>query len=248
MAHADDAALKYGCNRPIRVGVEEFGAMYHAGAGVDADLLKELSQRSGCNFEIKNLLRVDLWPAMAAGEIDMATSSISTHERAKIARFVTYFAFKNMMVVPTKEVGTTFSLAALAAKPNWRLGLVRGFHYGNYYDYNLKMLLGDDRIVEFETHEQLFGALRKGSVEAILAPSVHYFFYLSAEEQKRFTLINASPAPPAPNGLAFARTQFNAAQVDNWLRLIESMRLDKTLHRLLERRMSKTAMATMIEY
>lgn len=248
MAQADDAALKYGCNRPIRVGVEEFGAMYHAGAGVDADLLKELSRRSGCRFEIKNLLRVDLWPAMASGEIDMATSSISTRERAKIARFVTYFGFKNMMVMPTKEVGTTFSLAALVAKPTWRLGLVRGFRYGNYYDYNLKMLLGDNRIVDFQTHEQLFAALRRGNVEAILAPSVHFYFYLTADEQKRFTLINASPAPPTPSGLAFARTQFSAAQVDNWLRLIESMRLDKTLHRLAERRMSKTAMATMIEY
>ncbi|WP_374311081.1 substrate-binding periplasmic protein [Dongia sp.] len=222
--------------------------MYHAGAGVDADLLQEMSRRSGCLFEIKNLLRVDLWPAMTSGEIDMATSSISTHERARIARFVTFLGFKNMMVMPTKEVGTTFSLAALVAKPKWRLGLVKGFRYGNYYDYNLKMLLGDNRIVEFETHEQLFAALRMGSVEAILAPSVHFFFYLTADEQQHFTMINASPAPPTPSGFAFARTQFTAPQVDNWLRLIESMRLDKTLHRLVERRISKAAMATLIEY
>ncbi|WP_303980857.1 ABC transporter substrate-binding protein [Dongia mobilis] len=248
MAQGRDPARDFGCARPLRIAVMEFGAMYHDGAGVDADIIGELMWRSGCLFEIREIERADIWSAIEADTIDMATSSIATPGREKLARFVTYFGIKNMLVLPIAEVGTTFSLDALVAKPTWRIGLVRGFRYGNYYDYQLKSLLGDDRMVEFATQEDLFQALRRAQVEAILTPSIHYFFYLTEEELDAFTLVNASPAPPTPSGLAFSRATFNAAQVDNWLRLIEGMRLDRTLHRFAERHIPKAAAATMIEY
>lgn len=245
---AADIGRDYGCHRPLHVGVIEFGSMYHDGKGVDIDLLGELTKRTGCQFDIKVTTRAKLWPAIEAGEIDLATNSISTPDRAKLARFVTYFGFKNMMVMPTEEVGTTFSMPALVEKEGWRLGLVQGFRYGNYYDYHLKMLLGDNRVIFYETQEELFNGLRHGEVEAILAPSIHYFFYLTAEEREHFTLVNASPAPPTPSGLAFSRAQFNAAQIDNWQRVLEGMRLDRTLHRFASRHISAAAANTMIEY
>ncbi len=248
IAQGRDPARDFGCAKPLRIAVMEFGAMYHDGAGVDADIIGELMWRSGCLFEIHEIQRVDLWPAIEAGAIDMATSSIATPGREKLARFLTYFGIRNMLVMPTAEVGTTFSLDALVAKPTWRIGIVRSFRYGSYYDYHLKVLLGDDRMVEFLTQEDLFEALRTGQVEAILAPSIHYFFYLTEEERQAFTLVNASPAPPTPSGLALSRATFNAAQVDNWLRLIEGMRLDRTLHRFAARHILKAAAATMIEY
>ncbi|MBK8158588.1 MAG: transporter substrate-binding domain-containing protein [Rhodospirillaceae bacterium] len=247
-AQGRDPARDFGCAEPIRIGVMEFGAMYHDGAGVDADLIGELMWRSGCLFDIHEINRADLWPAIETGAIDMATNSIATPGREKLARFVTFFGIKNMLVMPAAEVGTTFTLDAFVAKPEWQIGLVRGFRYGNYYDYHLKVLLGDDRVVEFATQKDLFDALRTTRVQAILAPSIHYFFYLTEEERGAFTLVNASPAPPTPSGLALSRTKFNAAQVNNWLRLVEGMRLDRTLHRFTERHLLKVAAATMIEY
>jgi polar amino acid transport system substrate-binding protein len=238
----------YGCGRALHVGVVEFGPMYHDGKGVDIDLLGELAKRTGCQFDIQVTTRAKLWPAIEAGELDLATNSISTPDRAKLARFVTYFGFKNMMVMPSEDVGTTFSLPALVEKAGWRLGLVQGFRYGNYYDYHLKMLLGDNRVLFYETQLALFDALRRGEVEAILVPSIHYFFYLSQDERAHFTLVNASPAPPTPSGLAFSRAQFSAAQVDNWLRVLEAMRLDQTLHRFASRHIPAAAANTVIEY
>jgi len=222
--------------------------MYHDGKGVDIDLLQELAKRTGCQFDIKITTRAKVWAQIEAGEVDLATNSISTPDRAKLARFVTYFGFKNMMVMPSSEVGTTFSLAALVERPDWRLGLVQGFRYGNYYDYHLKTLLGDDRVIYYDTQLALFEGLRHHEIEAILAPSIHYFFYLTPEEREHFTLVNASPAPPTRSGLAFSRTQFSAAQVDNWLRVLEGMRLDQTLHRFATRHISSAAANTMIEY
>ena len=248
LAQDMDPARDFGCAKPLNIAAMEFGAMYHDGAGVDADIIGELMWRSGCLFEIHEVQRADLWPMIEAGTIDMATSSIATPGREKLARFVTYFGIKNMLVMPTAQVGTTFSLDALAAKPTWRIGKVRGFRYGNYYDYHLKVLLGDDRMVEYATQENLFAALRRAEIEAILAPSIHYFFYLTEKERDAFLLVNASPAPPTPSGLALSRATFNAAQVDNWLRLIEGMRLDRTLHRFAARHIEKAAAATMIEY
>ncbi|WP_374651400.1 substrate-binding periplasmic protein [Dongia sp.] len=247
-ARAEDSALKYGCDRPLRVGIVEFGPMYFAEEGVDVDIIHEMSRRSGCQFEIASMLRIDLWPAIEAGDIDLATNSISTPQRTKLARFVTYFGFKNMMVVPSGRADAINSLPALTAEPDWRLGLVRGFRYGNYDDYHLKQLLGEARILEFPTHAELFDALRIGEVQAVLTPSVNYYFFLNEGERQHFVLVDASPAPPTPSGLALSRKKFSAPQVDNWLRLIESMRLDRTLHRYVERHISKSAAAGMIEY
>ena len=250
---ATDIARDYGCDRPLHVGVIEFGSMFHADEegnsdGVDIDIIGELKKRTGCTFEITRTTRAQLWSQIEAGKIDLATNSISTPDRAKLARFVTYFGFKNMLVMPSDQVGNTFSLPALVSKPDWRLGLVRGFRYGNYYDYNLKLLSGEDRITLYQTQEELFDGLRHGEVAAILAPSIHYFFYLDADERQRFSLINASPAPPTPSGLAFSRAKFNAAQINNWLRVLEAMRLDRTLHRFITRHVSTAAARTMIEY
>lgn len=239
----------FGCDRPIRVGIVEFGALYHNGVGIDADLIAELTRRSGCTFEIQRLMRVDLWPAIEAGRIDMATSSIATRGREKFARFVTYFGIKNMLVLPIIGSAHTYSLDAFIQQPHWRIGLVKGFRYGNDYDYHLKSLLGENRVVEFPTQAILFDALKAGTVDGILAPSVHYYFYLSeAERSEKFTLVNASAAPPTASGLALAKARFTAAQTDNWMRLIEGMRLDRTLHRFVVRHIGKPAAAAFVEY
>lgn len=239
----------FGCDRPIRIGIVEFGALYHNGVGIDADLIAELGRRSGCTFEIQRIMRADLWPAIEAGQIDMATSSIATPGREKIARFVTYFGIKNMLVLPIMGSAHTYSLDAFIQQPTWRIGLVRGFRYGNDYDYHLKSLLGESRVVEFPTQAILFDALKAGTVDGVLAPSIHYYFYLSeAERSERFILVNASAAPPTASGLALAKARFTAAQADNWMRLVEGMRLDQTLHRFVAGRIGKEAAAAFVEY
>lgn len=239
----------FGCDRPIRVGVMEFGALFHHGVGIDADIIAELARRSGCTFEIQQILRADLWPAIEAGKLDMATSSIATPGREKFARFVTYFGIKNMLVLPMRGSAHAYSLDAFIQQPSWRIGLVKGFRYGNDYDYHLKSLLGENRVVEFPTQENMFEALKAGAVDGILAPSIHYYFYLNdVERSQGFTLVNASAVPPTASGLALAKARFSAGQADNWMRLLEGMRLDKTLHRFVTRRIGKAAAVALVEY
>lgn len=247
-AQASDAATQYGCARPLRIATVEMGPMSHFGEGVDDDLLKELERRSGCQFEIAEMPRIDIWPAIEDDDVDLATSQISTPERAKLAHFVTFFGFKNMMVVPAAKGASPASFPNFVARRNARLGLVRGYRYGNFYDYHLKSLLGDARVVEFVTHQDLYAALEQGRVQAILASSITYYFYLDPKLREKFKLVDASPAPPTPSGVALSRKTFSESQADNWLRLIEAMRIDGTMHRLAADHIAPEAMSSLVEY
>ncbi|WP_374377772.1 substrate-binding periplasmic protein [Dongia sp.] len=226
----------------------ELGPMSHFGQGVDADVLKELARRSGCSFEIAEVPRIDIWPGIEDGRIDLATSQISTPQRAKLAHFVTYFGFKNMMVVPAAKGASPADFPTFVARKSAKLGLVRGYRYGNFYDYHLKSLLGDARVIEFATHQDLYAALEQGRVQAILAASMTYYYFLKSTQREKFKLVDASPAPPTPSGVALSRRTFSGAQADNWLRLIEEMRIDGTMHRLAAGHIAAEALPQLAEY
>lgn len=225
-ARAADPARDYGCARPLRVAVFEFGAWFHRGAGITPDFMKALAAKSGCEFTLVDVRRNEAWPALARGDIDIIPSSIRTPERDKSALFVTYLRIRNMMIVGPD---VPESLDAFINETKGRIAVVKGFYYGSYFDLRMGSLLADERIVRVGTPEEVFALLKRNEVEAVLAAATSYSYYLTdAERQSRFKVVNTSAVPP-PSGLAFSRAVFSPPQIDNWMRLIEQMTLDQSL-------------------
>ncbi|MBL8709155.1 MAG: transporter substrate-binding domain-containing protein [Rhodospirillaceae bacterium] len=231
----ENAGSSFGCTDPVAVGVYEFGAWYSKGAGFTVDLLNELSRRSSCVFVLREIPRADVWRAMSSGEIDIVTASISTAERERHARFVRFLNIRNLMIGRIGTDPRIDSIDSFLTGRKGRIGVIDGFLYGSYFDFRLRSLLGDARIVATAAPDELFELLRRGEVDAILAPSVHYFHYLNeAERKSHFYVVDTSQAVPPTSGLAFSRRRFSAWQSDNWMRLIEAMLLDRSLLALAE--------------
>lgn len=229
-ARAGDPARDFGCLRPLRVAVFEFGAWYHNGAGITPDFFKVLGEKSGCAFDLVDLPRDQAWAALGRGDIDIIPNSIRTPERDKRALFVNYLRIRNLLVA---GLDAPSSLDAFIKETNGRLALVDGFFYGSYFDLRIGDLVADDRIVRVTSPDEVFALLRQGSVQAALATATSQVFYLTdTERNSRFKVVNTG-AVPQPSGLAFSRAAFSPAQADNWLRLIEQMTLDQSLITLL---------------
>ena len=73
--------------RPVSLAFYELGLLYYRDAqrnanGIDVDLVRELSARSGCRFDTVLEWRVRIWSQLAAGELDASVSGIATPERS----------------------------------------------------------------------------------------------------------------------------------------------------------------------
>jgi polar amino acid transport system substrate-binding protein len=223
-----------GCDRPLRVAVFEFGPWYRAGTGITIDLLKTITAMTGCTFQPVILSRPAAWDALRGGTVDIIPNSIRTTERDRLARFVTFLRIRNLMIVRADRENSLGSIDSFVADRSARLGIIRGFRYGSYFDLRLQSLLGDDRVTAVDDPRDLVEQLRKGELDAILLPSGHYFAYVGdMDRQRAFRVLDTTAAGPIPSGFALSRGHFSGVQVDNWLRLIEALVLDRTMENLI---------------
>ncbi|TDQ84508.1 ABC-type amino acid transport substrate-binding protein [Dongia mobilis] len=234
-----------GCNRPLRVAVFEFGPWYRAGNGITIDLLEAIAARTGCAFQPVSLSRVAAWDALRDGTVDIIPNSIRTAERDRLARFVPFLRIRNLMIVRADAGNNLDSIDSFVADRTARLGVIRGFRYGSFFDLRLQSLLGDDRMTAADDPRDLVEQLRRGALDAILLPSGHFFAYVAEmDRQRAFRVLDTTAAGPVPSGLALSRDQFSGVQVDNWLRLVEAMVLDRSMENLIANHLPPRIAAT----
>jgi polar amino acid transport system substrate-binding protein len=248
-AQATGPADELGCDRPIHLSFYEFGALYHLGIGIDADIVAELARRTGCKFETEVLPRADIWPKIESGDLDMTTSAIVAATPSRIAYFVPYMGLKRMIVARADIAPAIRRLDDVIRHADWRIGVVKGFKHGPDYDFPLRELMLSGRVKTYSGQDDLYAALMSDDVQVILSPAVNYFFYLPTKQNMRdFVLIDGSDTSPIPHSLAFSRKRFTPAMVNAWQRVIDRMRLDGTLTRIFGDRLPPEMAATLLRY
>lgn len=222
--------VEYGCDRPIHLAFYEFGALYHAGAGIDRDVVDELAKRTGCMFQTETKPRAEIWKGLEAGAIDMTNSGIRTEARRRFAYFIPYLGWKNAVVTTAAIASATQSFDDIVANPQWRIGVVKGYVHGPYFDFRLKIATARGGVVECPDQDSVYRALKSGEVQAAISPAVNYGFYLpTAEDRQKFVMLADTPSPVNPHNMIFATARFTPSQINAWTRLFEAMRLDGTL-------------------
>lgn len=233
-ADAGPLGTDLGCDRPLRVAVFEFGPWYRAGKGITIDLLEAIASRTGCTFLPVILSRADAWDALRNGTVDIIPNTIRTAERDRVARFVSFLRIRNLMIVRADRGSALDSIDSFVADRAARLGIIAGFRYGSFFDLRLQSLLGDDRMTAVDDPRDLLDQLRMGDLDAILLPSGHYFAYVGEmDRQNVFRVLDTTSAAPIPSGFALSRDHFSGVQVDNWLRMVEVLVLDRTMENLI---------------
>lgn len=158
------------CDRPLKAGLLEEGALFNSttGVGIDKDVVAEVSRRLDCPIQTSSEPRVRQWRALADGQLDIMTGARTTPEREKFAAFMPYL--KGSPVTVARTGISRLSASEFIVNRSLRLGIVRGYSYGPRLDQVIGELhAGGDRIVEVSTADQLIGLLRTGRIDAFLS-------------------------------------------------------------------------------
>lgn len=234
---ADEAAQRYGCERPIRVAMQENVIAYRDGKGFEPDFIAELQKRSGCTFEARLIPRSAAWEGLADGSLDMVATGVPTVQRRQLAYFVPSLFYRNKLIVSVALAPRIVSFTDFQNIPDVHLGALRGLWNGPYYEGTLRMLKGMGRVHEYSSDAERFAALRSGEVSAVIAHDMNLNLMLPLEEQLRYRVLDLNPGPSLPVGMLLSRRSFDGAQAAAWLRLAETMRLDGGLARLIRKNM-----------
>ncbi len=231
-AWADDAARRYGCEQPIRLAWLENLLVYQDGKGFDPDLVSELERRSGCQVEAVTMSRAEAWQAMADGRIDLLTNVIPSAERLRMGYFIPTLYYRNKVIIRADIGQEVESFDELLHRSELLFGAVRGIQTGAFYDAGLRLLRQQGQVRDYRGEGERFAALLNGEVGAVVAHEVSLERRVPESRRLEFLVLDLSPAPSIQVGLLFSRARFSAADAGEWLRMLETMRLDGTLSAL----------------
>lgn len=227
---------RLGCNQPIRLAFYRNPLVYHDGGGIDQDVVTELARRTGCRFELSVQPRAETWKALQSGDLDMATSGISTAERRAIAYFIPYLYLRNKLILPRDLGDDLNSLEAFHDMPGARIGVIAGYRHGPYIDAMLRMLRTEGRVREYLDDAARFSALINGEVEGVIGHEMNLrSVILDPQQRSHFRVVDVSPGPALGLGLVLGRKSFTAAQSAQWQREIDAMWLDGGLLKIMNR-------------
>lgn len=228
----------HACDRPLRVGLLEEGALYNSAAdkGIDKDLMAELSRRIGCPVVMSVEPRVRQWRALADGQLDITTGARSTPEREIFATFMPYL--KGSPVTVARTGISRLSASEFIVNRSLRLGIVRGYSYGPRLDQIIgELKAGGDRIVEVSTADQLISLLRSGRIDAFLSLPTVMGQWPDIEQIAR-QIDWAPQEDPTVGGLAVSRTTVSQEDQSAIAEALKGIKADGTLKEILYRHLA----------
>lgn len=234
--------------RPIVVGLYEFGYFFNAGAGLDKDLADELRKRSGCSFSLKVMQRRAIWPALQSGSVDMTFSAAPTPERLGFSWAEPYIWLRNMVILRKEVAPGVRSMADFLAVPELRLGFGRGYAAGPAYEEFVGQLRNIGRVEDVDDGDRLYAMFKAGRFQAMLAPKMVYASYLKDEILADAVRIEdwSATRPRGPATLLMSKKRFSADEAKRWGEVLKAIRADGTLQRFIERYVDAEEAAKML--
>lgn len=153
---------------PFEMLDQETGEM----TGFDMDIIREIADRAGFDYEINTMDFNGIIPAVQTGNVDIAIAGITiTDERAEIVDFSDPYYDSGLQIlvgIDQQGVETIDDLDGM------KIGTKIG---STSYDYLTENLSDDTTITPYPGSADMYMALMGGSVDAVFydAPNVGYF-------------------------------------------------------------------------
>jgi polar amino acid transport system substrate-binding protein len=224
------------------------GLLYSQGKGLDRDVIDELMKRGGYRFDTFEQPRARIWKELQEGTLSMTVSAIRVAERDSFAYFIPYHAQKNMALTTRADLR---SPADLLADPRARIAVVRSFRHGPTYDELIAQLAGQGRVIKVPSIHNLFLMLGAGNrVDTVFSLPLFYrkeLAELGLEDRVR--IMDWSPrTAPIPHHLALSKAHFSYRDYQRMAALMQGMRDDGTLRRLLSAYLSGDELESALQF
>lgn len=220
----------------LRIGYLNLGGNYQDGAGIDVDIIKELSKRSGCAISrAEEMPRLRSIKMLATGDLNLLPSLALTPERAALGYALHYEVSKNLVVMDKKIPPK--SIEALASMPNLLWGVVRGYAYSPRQAEFIQQQRAMNKVLDANDTEDLFQLLDKGLVHAVLAHPLAFSKNLQRMPvSQRPQIFDAFPDdPPLEGVILLSRLDFTEQDALRWHVMLQQMKDDGTLLAIMAR-------------
>ncbi|XHS78248.1 substrate-binding periplasmic protein [Burkholderiaceae bacterium UC74_6] len=223
---------------PYRVALYEYGSLAFSvdgqgAAGIDVDLLQEVSRRTGCKFQTFMDSRVRTWTDLAQGKLDMTVSAIEADERDRFSRFVIYMKGRNRLLVRTDPARPIRTLQEFTQQGQLRLAVVKGFKHGRDWDEWIDTLRQQGRVDEYADANMAARLVALGRNAAFISEPVVWARILATSKlEGKVSTIDAFPTDNYAAGFAISRSRVREEDARKIQAAVSDMRADGSLYRI----------------
>lgn len=235
------------CSRRFTLAYHDHGLLYskRADQGIDKDVAAELIRRSGCQFKVTVMPRARIWRLIESGELDFSMSGITNPAREKFASFAWYLYNRYDLLV-RRDAGA-HSLAAFLDDPKLQLGQIRSFRYSPSLNALADRVQAQGRSVEVADHAQLLQMMKLNRIQAMIIEPFNYS-QVEARELAGLTVAIDPGDPPTLHGLIMSRKALPEAEQARWRALVDGMRRDGTLLKILQKYFEPALARSMVTF
>ncbi|MDX5372902.1 MAG: transporter substrate-binding domain-containing protein [Pseudomonadaceae bacterium] len=169
-------------------------------------------------------------------------------ERSRFAYFIPYIAQKNMVVVINSRIQHAQQLLQMQGA---QLAVVRGFRHGPTYDRIVEQLMRNGQVTEVATTHSLFLMLKAGNrIDVIFSQPLFYEKELAELGLQSVVTVRdwAVDEAPLQLSLVLSKAHFSEQDYRRMAGLVEDMRADGTLRRIVGRYVSGPTLDSALGY
>lgn len=241
------AASPPDCSRPLTLALHENGLLYSktADQGIDKDVAREMIRRSGCKVEVSVMPRARIWAWIESGQLDFSMSGTTNEERDRYADFAWYLYNKDYLLV--RKDANVNSLAEFENNPKLVIGTIRGFRYSKNANWLVSLLTTQKRIIEVPDHAQLLNMIKLNRIQGMIIEPFNYRQVDSRSYQDITRILDMRDAPVL-HGVIMSKKSLSAVERDKWKAVIEGMRKDGTLLKILRKYFDEGTAKSMVDF
>ena len=162
---------------PLNAGLSPYGRLLYRDAqgreaGIDADLIQALAERSGCALSPQVISRNGVAAGMARGSVALSPSTIASPERAALGELWPYARSPMVVLLPRDLAARCPDREAFSQQTALRLVTVRGHRHGDDLDGWVQALRAQGRTTEVGDVPAALRALRNGRAQAFISVAV----------------------------------------------------------------------------
>ncbi|NLE26200.1 MAG: amino acid ABC transporter substrate-binding protein [Clostridiaceae bacterium] len=222
--------------KSITVGIYNAGYLYHESHdhGINKDVVEELFRRMNRECKIEILPRVRISSMLSEGLLHMGVSTVETPERSEYLYFVPYFSEKNDVLVRS-DSGISTEEELLQSR-HIKVGIVRGYYYGEHYMKLIEKLEERKMIVQARDTEHLFKMLNDGWIQVTFNVASSYLFYIEYDNIEGINTYDWAPEEePLVRSLVFSKKYFSPEEISKFQQTIDEMMDDGTLYNIFKK-------------
>ncbi len=201
--------------------------------GINKDIIEELSRRMGIAFDERVMPRARITSRIEEGSLPMSVSTVITPKSERYSYFIPYFSQRNHVLIH-EGVGLS-TQDELLERTDLKVGIIRGYTYGENYDKLIEQLKKKRMIVEARDSDSLYKMLKDDWIQVTFDMSSSYLYYFNALDIQDVSIMDWPEGESLIRCITLSKRYFITENAERIKKHINEMKNDGTLFKIYSR-------------